>query len=102
MEQLIIHIPKVYDKRYLLLEDYTSIDHIGMKDGNGGETFAAETFMSPEPDCEAIVVNYRSDEVTLFNVQDSKFLRQLQKRNIPFEPVENQFVMRPNKKNHQS
>ncbi|MFC5604853.1 hypothetical protein [Sporosarcina koreensis] len=102
METLLLHIPRVYEKRNLLLADYTSIDHIFAEDGNGGGFIAAETFMAPEPDAQAIVVNYRSDEVTLFNDKESKFIKQLLARKIPFEPVENHFIMRPNKMNHQS
>lgn len=104
METLLVHIPRVYEKRYLLLEDYTSIDHIFVEDGNGngGGFIAAETFMTPEPDSQAIVVNYQSDEVTLFKDKESKFITQLLKRNIPFEPLETQFVLESNKKNHQS
>lgn len=102
MGTLIVHIPKVYEKRNLLMEDHTSIDHIYMEDGNGGGFIAAETFMTPEPDCQAIVVNYQSDEVTFFKDKESKFINQLLKRKIPFEPVEAQFMMEPNKRNHQS
>ncbi|MCM3636507.1 hypothetical protein M3152_02155 [Sporosarcina luteola] len=102
METLILHIPKVYERRNLLMGDYTSIDHIYVEDGKGGGFIAAETFMTPEPKSEAIVVNYQSDEVTFFNDKESKFINQLLKRKIPFEPLEIRFVMEPNKKNHQS
>ncbi|MCM3709252.1 hypothetical protein [Sporosarcina luteola] len=102
METLLLHIPKVYEKRNLLMGDYTSIDHVYVEDGNGGGFISAETFMAPEPNSEAIVVNYLSDEVTFFNDKDSKFINQLLKRKIPFEPLEIQFIMRPSKKNHQS
>ncbi|MGG0670181.1 hypothetical protein [Sporosarcina koreensis] len=102
METLLLHIPKVYEKRYLLLEDYSSIDHIYVEDGKGGGFIAAETFMTPEPDSQAVVVNYQSDEVTIFKDKESKFINQLLKRKIPFEPVQTQFVLSTNKKNHQS
>lgn len=103
METLILHIPKSYEKRYLLMEDYTSIDNIYMEDKNGGGFIAAETFMTPEPDAQAIVVNYQSNEVTLFKDKNSKFINQLLKRKIPFEPVEISFEMKPRrKKNHQT
>lgn len=102
METLLLHIPKVYEKRYLLLEDYSSIDHIYVEDGKGGGFIAAETFMTPEPDSQAVVANYQSDEVTVFKDKESKFISQLLKRKIPFEPVQTQFVLSANKKNHQS
>ncbi|MFS0690442.1 hypothetical protein AB1K89_14505 [Sporosarcina sp. 179-K 8C2 HS] len=102
MEQLMLHVPKVYEKRYLLLEDYTSIDHIYVEDGNGGGFIAVETFMLPEPETQSVVVNYQSDEVTLFLDKESKFLNQLQRRKIPFEPVHTQFFLHPKEKNHQS
>lgn len=102
MEQLELHIPKVYEKRYLLLEDYQSIDHIYMEDENGDGFIAAETFMAPEPDTQSVVVNYQSDEATLFLDKESKFLNQLLARKIPFEPVKTQFFMEPKEKNHQS
>ncbi|MCM3744145.1 hypothetical protein M3193_08320 [Sporosarcina luteola] len=102
METLLLHIPKVYEKRNLLIRDYISIDHAYLENGNGGGFIAAETFMTLGHDSEAIVVNYQTDEVTFFNGKDSKFINQLLKRKIPFEPLAIQFIMRSNKKNHQS
>lgn len=104
METLILHIPRVYEKRNLLMGDYTSIDHVYKEDGNGGGFIAAETFMAPEPDFQTIVVNYQSNEVTLFKDRESRFINQLLKRKIPFEPVEISFRIKPknNKRNHQS
>lgn len=100
METLLLHIPKLYEKRNLILKDYTSIDHIREVDEYGGLRIAAETFMMP--DTQGLVANYNTNVLTVFKSGESRFLNVLMTRKIAMEPLEVTFEMKPNSKRKSS
>ncbi|WP_432363737.1 hypothetical protein [Sporosarcina sp. UB5] len=92
METLILRVPKLYEKRNLMLEGHDSTDHIFVDDENGG-FIAAESFISE--DAEALVANYQSDELMMFKNGESDLIKRMLKRKVIIEPVETHFMMRP-------
>lgn len=100
METLLLHIPKLYEKRNLILKDYASIDHIREVDDYGGSRIAAETFMMP--DTQGLVANYDTNVLTVFKSGESKFLNELLTRKTAMEPIEVTFQMLPNSKRKSS
>jgi hypothetical protein len=100
LETLLIHIPRLYEKRNLILKDYISFDHIREVDEYGGHRIAVETFMMP--DTQGLVANYETNVLTVLKSGESKFVNELLARKVAMDPLEITFIMKPHSKRNSS
>src|SRR3954449_10666909 len=91
LSNLVVHIPKLYEKRNHIMKNCVSVERIREEDENGVPYVVVEAFEMPGQ--ESLVANYKTNLVTFYTGRKSKYIEELLARRIAMQPLEMSLVL---------